>query len=414
MNINVIVSVEPFQGTELNFLVNPNDKIETLMKRIKDYLKISNEPFIRKICDLEYRISIRHFLLTSKSIVLDLDKSFYELQDFFKDTIIFKEYINIYGAGAIDNLNDENSKDIGFDMNLIKRTKLSINLIYFDKNIKKKENYDYYVRFKIDVEGGFYAIDNIDILKKYLDLIKLKDIPFIVISSGSSGKEVINLCLQYLFIKEVIIFCNNYKYNQHYIKEYPGYVKKVFTVIEPLYEYLKQFSFSQSSRGIEFFFTYEQIKMEKQIDQCPLIVSKEYDQCYFLIHRAYSHFFGNMLNNENPFYDKRQKNITKVLDYCYKFIKNNKDQVKLFDIFQELFLCEGNNIFVEKAIRAYSSESSFCYLFNRAMRNFSKGLMLISHFMGPLLFGLNKYVKDNPSFAFSKDMTLYRKIKCPK
>ena len=108
------------------------------------------------------------------------------------------------------------------------------------KILKKK---DYYVRFKIDVEGGFYAIDNIDILKKYLDLIKLKDIPFVVISSGSSGKEVINLCLQYLFIKEVIIFCNNYKYNQHYIQEYPGYVKKVFTVIEPLYEYLKQFSF---------------------------------------------------------------------------------------------------------------------------------------------------------------------------
>ena len=148
MNINVIVSFEPFQGTELNFLVNPNDKIETLMKKILDYLKISNEPFITKICDLEYRKRIRHFLLTSKSIVLDLDKSFHELQDFFKDTIIFKEISkdtiivkecrSVYGAGAIDNLNDENSKDIGFDMNLIKRTKLSINLIYFDKNIKKK------------------------------------------------------------------------------------------------------------------------------------------------------------------------------------------------------------------------------------------------------------------------------------
>ena len=34
--------------------------------------------------------------------------------------------------------------------------------------------------------------------------------------------------------------------------------------------------------------------------------------------------------------------------------------------------------------------------------------------MGPFLFGLNKYVKDNQSFAISKDMTLYRIIKCQK
>ena len=30
--------------------------------------------------------------------------------------------------------------------------------------------------------------------------------------------------------------------------------------------------------------------------------------------------------------------------------------------------------------------------------------------MGPLLYGLNKYVKDNPSFAMSRDMTLCRNM----
>ena len=38
----------------------------------------------------------------------------------------------------------------------------------------------------------------------------------------------------------------------------------------------------------------------------------------------------------------------------------------------------------------------------------------MAYFMGPFLFWLNKYVKDNPSFAFSKNMTLYRNIKCKK
>ena len=34
--------------------------------------------------------------------------------------------------------------------------------------------------------------------------------------------------------------------------------------------------------------------------------------------------------------------------------------------------------------------------------------------MGPFLYGLNKYVKDNPNFAISKKMKLYRVIKCSK
>lgn len=144
-----------------------------------------------------------------------------------------------------------------------------------------EENYDYYINFKIDVVGGFYAIDNLNILKKYLDIIKLKNIPFIVISSGSSGKEVINLTLNYTFVKEVIIFGYNYKYNKHYLEEYPGYVKKIFIYKDSLYNYLKQFSFSNSGNEIGNYFSEEHIKMDKQIEQCPLIVSKEYDECYF-------------------------------------------------------------------------------------------------------------------------------------
>ena len=152
--------------------------------------------------------------------------------------------------------------------------------------------------------------------------------------------------------------------------------------------------------------------MDKQLEQCPVILSKEYDQCYFLVHRAYSHFFGNMYDNSNPF---GEKNFSKILDYLFSsYIKKEKYKNLLFNIFEILLNCKDNNSFIENSIRAYTSENCFCYLFNKSMRNFEPGLMLIAYYMGPLLFGLNKYVKDNPSFAFSKDMTLYRKIKCPK
>ena len=48
------------------------------------------------------------------------------------------------------------------------------------------------------------------------------------------------------------------------------------------------------------------------------------------------------------------------------------------------------------------------------MRNFEKGLMSLAYYMGPFLFAINKYVKENPKkFKFNKDMKLYRNITCP-
>ena len=47
------------------------------------------------------------------------------------------------------------------------------------------------------------------------------------------------------------------------------------------------------------------------------------------------------------------------------------------------------------------------------MRNFEKGLISLAYYMGPFLFAVNKYVKENPYyFKFNKNMTLYRNIQC--
>ena len=95
----------------------------------------------------------------------------------------------------------EENKKIGFDLSLVNREPLYINLIHFDTNMTNKENYKYYTKFKVDVVGGFFAIDNIEIFKKHLEAIQKKNIPFIVITSGSSGKDTIPICKKYSFIK---------------------------------------------------------------------------------------------------------------------------------------------------------------------------------------------------------------------
>ena len=153
--------------------------------------------------------------------------------------------------------------------------------------------------------------------------------------------------------------------------------------------------------------------MENQLKICPIISAKEYDKCYFLIHRAYSHFFGDINNiNELPTYNK--ENFYKIRKCINKidFSSDEKEYKKLINQFRKLKHCKNNDNFIEKSIKEYISESSFCYLFNRIMRNFEKELVQFAYFMGPFLYGLNKYLKYNPSFALSKDMKLYRIIQC--
>ena len=194
-----------------------------------------------------------------------------------KRNIILIDFSRNYGGGCIDNLKDESettlAKKIGFDLNLIKRDELRINLIHFDKNMTNGENYGYFNKFKVDVVGGFYAMDDVNIFKKFLDKISEKNIPFLVVSSGSSGKEIIPICKQYPFIKEVIIFCMNYEYNKHYINEYPGYVKKVFTSVSELYNYLKKF-FEECFPEAHYQFKEWEIQMDQQIEMCPVIDRK--------------------------------------------------------------------------------------------------------------------------------------------
>ena len=283
-----------------------------------------------------------------------------------------------------------------------------------------KENYLYYNNFKVDVVGGYHEIDDLDFLKNYLESLNKKDIPFIVISSGSSGKDIIPICQKYSFIKEVIIFCKHYKYNEHYLKEYPGYVKKILTSIKSVYEYIKTFGGDNLKEGLEknifedkYIFSSEEIQTNRQLKQCPVITAIEYDRCGYLVHKVYSSFFGDINNEkETPIFDA--KNLIKINDCLDKIDFKIDEKEKLLQQFKILFNLKDYNSFVEESIRAYTGESSFCYLFNRVMRNFEKGLISFAYYMGPLLYGLNKYVKENKKYAILKNKKLYRIIECSK
>lgn len=189
-----------------------------------------------------------------------------------------------------------------------------------------------------------------------------------------------------------------------------------------LMEYLKKIGSKTSvfnNAFLRFFsskriFTAKDIEMDRQLTICPIITTYEYDNLYFLIHFAYAHFFTNEKKENSPeneewpvFGEKYYKKIEKfILMRADKM--NNKDNEELKKIFKKLKDLEGN--FTENAIKEYASKGVFCYQINYVLENFEKELIELAYFIGPFLFGLNKYALKNKDKALNKDTTLYRKI----
>ena len=54
------------------------------------------------------------------------------------------------------------------DFSDVQKGDIYINLIHYDKNLKKKENFEYYRYFSIKVIGSYCSFDDYDMLKLFL------------------------------------------------------------------------------------------------------------------------------------------------------------------------------------------------------------------------------------------------------
>ena len=323
----------------------------------------------------------------------------------------------------IDNIKDEKDLNIGFDPEevLKNREELKINLLYFDKNLTKSgDSYNYYKQFKVNIVGGFYASDEIDIFEMYLDKMKEENKipPYVVVTYPKFFEDIYKICKEYKFIKEIIIIHRNKQRFEDYLKKYKDLLKYVAKNYDDLVDYLKKMGDLTSNWNsfLRLFsssriFTSNEIQMDRQLSSCPIITAFEYDELYFLVHRAYAHFFTNVSGRRNPKFE----NWPKFEDSNYNKIKQFLDQKKfernVYEELDEKFKSLKNiEDFTEKAIRCYTGEGYFCYTLNKVMREFEKGLIKLSYYMGPFLFGLNKYALEHPEKGLNQDTTLYRKL----
>ena len=95
------------------------------------------------------------------------------------------------------------------DFSDIKKGDIFVNLIHYDKNLKKKENFENYRYFSIKIKGCYYSFDNFEMLKLYLS--RQVQIPysvsFILMISGNESERVLKEFHNLDILNEIIIFC---------------------------------------------------------------------------------------------------------------------------------------------------------------------------------------------------------------
>ena len=297
---------------------------------------------------------------------------------------------------------------------------MKINLLYFDEKItKSRDSYDYYKMLKVNVRGYFYASDEIDIFRMYLDKIKEEERipPYIIVTFIKNFEEIYNICKEYNFIKEIIIIDRRKQSFENYLKKYEDLLKYIAKDYDDSFVYLKKMGDLTSNWNslLRLFsssriFTSNDIQID-ELCSCPIITAYEYDELYYLVHRAYAHFFTNESGIKDPRYEKwpifGDINYNKIKEFLDQ--KNFKGEV-YEDLNKKFTSLKYADDFTEKAIGYFTEEGYFCYTLNKVMREFGKGSIKLAYYIGPLLFGLNKYALEHPEKGLNEDTTLYRKI----
>ena len=179
------ITIKTLANESINIELELNDTIKKIKEKIQE---------------------IKGFQITQQILILggqlledNETLAFYNIDEQVVLNLALKKKVNYD-----DNLKDcmitffdeENNKQLEvteYIKNYLKENQLNVNLIHFDLNINNKANYIYYNKFNIDVIGDFKAINELSILLEYLNKIRCKNIPYIIISSGSSGNDVISI-----------------------------------------------------------------------------------------------------------------------------------------------------------------------------------------------------------------------------
>lgn len=163
----------------------------------------------------------------------------------------------------------------------VRKGDIYINLIHYDKNMKKNENFEYYRYFSIKIIGDYSSFDDFNMLKLFLSKTKQIPIPpsYILMTSGSESIDILKEFYDVPFITDIIIFC--YEVDKYlYLK---SNYEKIKLISNNFYE-IRNFLLKQK-------FSDRDLNMDNHLLKTPLITYYNYKKGLFPIHRILCNFF---------------------------------------------------------------------------------------------------------------------------
>ena len=138
--------------------------------------------------------------------------------------------INCNNENNIINPNNQNE-----DSNIKKNKKIKLNILYYDENLKiKNENRDICTYFEMNLSGTFYGCHSFKLFRNVCEKIRRNKTKFILISSGSSAESIFKFCSNMEDeIREYYIYCKDKENYLSLMENYPK-LKGVYNVFNEL------------------------------------------------------------------------------------------------------------------------------------------------------------------------------------
>ena len=202
-------------------------------------------------------------------------------------------------------------------------SKLPLNIIYYDENLKDKENEnsDNCTFFQMNLTGTFYGCHNFQLFQLVCEQIKKRKKIFILLCSRSASEKIFDYCSNMEQIREYYIFCFKKEKYEPLLKKYSK-LKGVYNLFDVLLDKL---------------FHIEKIPIEN-LKSSNLIFFEDYNEIYIKLHykiiqryQLYKLFRDNNYNQEKfiQMISEKKPNFLGVAEELFP----NKEEI--MDFFKE-------------------------------------------------------------------------------